>query len=169
MGAVHDGTFSRLHKTTRFCQKGRDWIDILAAVLERLGNRAWIYKEGANRSCWVAESRWQPGPDASPWPDAYIRGYFDAEGGIPRSNGARFYVQLVQKDLPDLTLLRKRMEALGLACGSIHNPSARVDPHYWRFYVLSQSHEDFCRTIRSWHPRKRLLLEERLASRVATP
>ncbi len=90
------------------------------------------------------------------------RGYFDADGGVPRDPEARFYVQLVQKDLPDLERVRMILESLGVRCGRIHNPSIRVDPDYWRFYVLSASHEDFIRRVGSWHPRKRQLLEARM-------
>ena len=128
-----------------------------------IGKRAWIYKEGTDRNCWVVETSWLK--EHLAWRDhasAYARGYFDAEGGIPRSSDARFYVQYVQKDLKDLAIVRECLEKEGIACGSLHNPSVRVDPSYWRFYVLARSHGDFCRQIGSWHPRKRSLLHERL-------
>ena len=85
---------------------------------------------------------------------AFIRGYFDAEGGIPRNTADRFYIQLVQKDLADLTRVRTILEGIDIHCGRIHNPSINVDPDYWRFYVLAESHEDFIRSVSSWHPRK---------------
>ncbi len=96
---------------------------------------------------------------------AYARGYFDAEGGIPRDPSSRFYVQFVQKDRADLDELRLRLETQGLSCGRLHNPSAAVDCDLWRFYVLARSHEEFMRRVSSWHPRKRRLLEARFASR----
>jgi hypothetical protein len=94
---------------------------------------------------------------------AYARGYFDAEGGIPRSPRSRFYVQFVQKDRTDLDELRLILERQGIACGRLHNPSSSVDPDLWRFYVLARSHEDFIERVGSWHPRKRCLLEARMA------
>lgn len=163
-GAAHDATFSRRHQTMRFCQAGREWVDVLSEILGRVGKRAWIYKEGATRACWVVESTWRPKAERRVnHPEAYCRGYFDAEGGIPRDSAARFYIQLVQKDLADLHALREMMIGLGLECGSLHNPSARVDPNYWRFYVLAESHAMFCRRVSSWQPRKRSLIEARLA------
>ena len=165
LGAAHDATFSRRHNTTRFCQSGREWVEVLASILERVGKRAWIYKEGAGRNCWVVETKWPT--EEFEWvdrPDAYARGYFDSEGGIPRNTSARFYVQYVQKDLNDLALVKTCLEQVGINCGSLHNPSARVDPNYWRFYVLAASLDRFCRIVRSWHPRKRRLLDQRIAT-----
>jgi hypothetical protein len=92
---------------------------------------------------------------------AYARGYFDAEGGVPRSTTSRFYIQLVQKDLDDLTTLRTILLDLGIACGALHNPSVSADPDLWRFYVRTSSHADFIERVGSWHPRKRSLLESR--------
>lgn len=80
---------------------------------------------------------------------AYARGYFDAEGGIPRDSKARFYVQLTQKNRDDLVDLRRRFERLGLNCGRLHVPSASVDPDYWRFYVATRSHDRFIQEVSS--------------------
>jgi hypothetical protein len=96
----------------------------------------------------------------------FARGYFDAEGGVPRKRQDRFYIQLVQKDRDDLERVWRYLDELDIRCGRIHNPSWRVDPGYWRFYVLSGSHEDFIRRVGSWHPRKRPLLEFRLETRM---
>ncbi len=93
---------------------------------------------------------------------AFVRGYFDAEGGMPRHAEDRFYIQFVQKDRADLARTQTFLESFGIRCGRIHNPSVRVAPEYWRFYVLSVSHVDFVRVVGSWHPRKRALLEARL-------
>jgi intein/homing endonuclease len=85
---------------------------------------------------------------------AYIRGYFDAEGGIPRKQGALPYIQLVQKNRIELEQVRSMLSALGITCGRMHNPSVEVDPDYWRFYVLAASRPLFARLVGSWHPRK---------------
>ena len=164
MGAAHDATYSHLHNTTRFCQSDERWIQILGILLGRLGHNRWHYREGADRGCWIAETGWTATPlnlDTAGEKRAYIRGYFDAEGGIPRSPADRFYIQFVQKDLVDLNNVRDLLLELGISCGVVHNPSHRVDPNYWRFYVLSPSREEFVRSVGSWHPRKRVALEER--------
>ena len=93
---------------------------------------------------------------------AYARGYFDAEGGVPRGAASRFYVQFVQKDLNDLSQVRDVLLELGVSCGRLHNPSVRVAPDYWRFYVAGASHEVFIDVVGSWHPRKRVRLEKEL-------
>jgi hypothetical protein len=167
MGVLRDGTFSPRHGTWRLSQKSRAWLLVVQLVLERLDAHGWIYREGKDRSVWVLETcfrpshnrpaRWQANDDDA----AFIRGYFDAEGGIPRPVSARFYPQLAQKNREDLVDLRERMQGLGLMCGRIHVPSATVDPNYWRFYVAAASHHCFYESVGSWHPRKRTLLEAR--------
>lgn len=170
LGAAHDATLSPLHRTTRFCQADHGWLRIVGWLLGRVGHNWWMYREGADRSCFVVESGWRPRDMAFETDGerlAYVRGYFDAEGGIPKRVGDRFYIQFVQKDLADLTRVRRLLIDLEISCGEIHNPSARVDPDYWRFYIRAASREQFVRRVRSWHPRKRLLLEERFGSLVS--
>src|SRR5438874_1754715 len=118
-----------------------------------------ISREVAESSSWIR--------DASAEDDghAYARGYFDAEGGIPRDPGARFYIQFVQKNRPDIEQLRNLLIEAGIRCGQLHNPSRLVDPDMWRFYVRSESHDDFVNRVSSWHPRKRYLFEVRRASK----
>ena len=60
----------------------------------------------------------------------YIRGYFDAEGGMPRSKDDFLYFQFCQKDKIDLEKVKAYLEDLELQCGSIHNPSRKVDENY---------------------------------------
>lgn len=165
LGAMHDGTRSALHGTLRIAQGDLNWLTVLRTVLERSGSRSWAYREGT-RNTFVVEAvdRLPPSVvlDDQEAIRAYARGYFDAEGGIPRSLQARFYVQFVQKNLWDLSELRAHLEDdLQIECGRIHNPSKRVDPGFWRFYVRSAYHGAFSRCVGSWHPRKRFLLETR--------
>jgi len=93
---------------------------------------------------------------------AYLRGFFDAEGGIPKNKKSRFYIQLVQNDKPKLEKLKIILDGLKIKTGIIHNPSKNVDPDYWRMYVLAESHKDFVKKINSWHPRKIKILKERI-------
>ncbi|MGH2727035.1 MAG: LAGLIDADG family homing endonuclease [Actinomycetota bacterium] len=93
---------------------------------------------------------------------AFARGYFDADGGMPQRLSARIYVPLTQKNRLDLDRLRALLEAEGISCGRIHNPSVRVDPGYWRFFIRARSHTAFLSHISSWHPLKRALMEDRL-------
>jgi hypothetical protein len=170
LGALHDATISRLHGTVRFGQSDTDWLDVLSVLLEKIGRRSWMYREGRNRRFWVLEtsSRWINEPFAFGSDEeqlAYARGYFDAEGGIPRDPRSRFYIQFVQKNHSDLAQLREMLIALGIKCGELHNPSRRVDPDMWRFYVLSGSHAAFVHRVGSWNLRKRRRLEAWTASR----
>jgi LAGLIDADG-like domain len=169
-GALKDGTRCARHNTHRISQKERRWLDLLSLALDVLGHRSWIYREGKNRKLWVLETS---APFLSLEYDArsltgsreglaYARGYFDSEGGMPRDSRARLYLQYTQKNRPSLESLLEILESWGLACGRIHNPSSSVDPGYWRFYVRSQSHERFMRIVGSWHPRKRLQINNRM-------
>ena len=164
-GASRDGCSSRSHRTFRITQKDRDWLEVLHRVIARQDRKGWIYREG-RRSVWTIETGLRPDPVPVPLDHpaqlaAFARGYFDAEGGIPQSADSRFYIQLVQKDRRDLGLLRMYLESLSISCGKLHNPSVRVDPDYWRFFIKAQSHQRFISMIGSWHPRKRSLLDER--------
>jgi hypothetical protein len=165
-GAAHDATISHRHRTVRFGQADRRWLSVLALLLGRLGYRSWTYREGRDRQFWVLESsaRWlQSGvpPVSDGEKRAYARGYFDAEGGLPRDPAARFYVQLVQRNYGDIANLRTILEEQGIACGKLHNPSRSADPRLWRFYVAARAHRVFAEKVSSWHPRKRGLLEAR--------
>jgi hypothetical protein len=164
-GASRDATFNRLHNTMRYAQRNRQWLEVLMAIHSRLGKRGWIYREGS-RDVWVLESvgsvrRARPGKTSDSSQVMWLRGYFDAEGSIPRDLGARFYIQLVQKDRNDLLLAQDLLESLGITCGTLHNPSVAVDPDYWRFYVRALSIDRFVGTVSSWHPDKRAVFELR--------
>lgn len=167
LGAIHDGTYSRIHRTVRISQRGPDWPLLLKVVFRRLGRKSWIYREG-NRGVWVVESctHLQPTARFEAAQDrlAYVRGYFDAEGGIPRASESRVYTQFVQKDNADLEEVRSHLHSLGVDCGLMHNPSRAVDPEYWRFYVRCRSWSLFAHRVGSWHPRKRTILDLRFPS-----
>jgi LAGLIDADG-like domain len=162
-GALRDGTRSARHNTHRIGQSDRRWLVLLRSALDVLGRRGWIYREGRSRRLWVLETT---APflsieyDAAPLVGSeqgthYVRGYFDAEGGMPRDPSGRLYLQFCQKDRRSLEVVSEILSGWGIRCGRIHNPSRAVDPDYWRFYVLTSSHERFMRLVGSWHPRKR--------------
>jgi hypothetical protein len=169
-GALHDGTASALHRTHRFGQSDPVWLALLHDMLEILGFRSWSYREGAARRYWVLET-------TAPFLDveydarslvgtreglAYVRGYFDAEGGMPRSGLARLYLQFTQKSRASLEALVTILESWEIECGRIHNPSVTIDPDYWRVYVRSGSHQRFMSLVGSWHPRKRRQIATRM-------
>jgi hypothetical protein len=169
-GALHDGTRSGLHHTHRFSQKGTEWLSRLATILTALGHRSWMYQEGKDRTVFVLETSasfldvdFDPEQLGSAAEQvAYVRGYFDAEGGLPQPGNARFYVQFTQKDAVELHKVKTILETLGIACGKMHNPSVRVDPEYWRFFVRTKSHLTFASRIGSWHPIKERILQRKM-------
>ena len=168
-GAVHDGTFNRKHKTTRISQANIDWLKFLKSCLAKLGFKSWIYKEGKSRKVYVLETtadifkpNLKPGVFSKNAKIAYARGYFDAEGGIPRAASHWFYIQLSQKNKPELEELKSILEELSIKCGGIHIPSAKVDPNYYRFFISRKSHKDFAKIIGSWHPRKNKIFRLRM-------
>src|SRR3989338_11004482 len=169
-GALGDGTFNVAHDTYRIGQNEIEWLRRLQQLLQVAGNRSWIYREGKTRRLHVLETtaKWLSrsfNPETLQTVAeriAYIRGYFDAEGGIPQQRDARFYVQFVQKNRGSLERVQRLLEPLEISCGKLHNPSARADPDYWRFFVRAQSYERFVQLVGSWHPRKAKLLSERM-------
>ena len=164
-GAAHDAYRSRRHRTVRFGQSDVRWLEALSVLVEKLERRAWIYREGRSRDFWILETSVDVLAEAQLSTAeerlAYARGYFDAEGGIPRNRRSRFYVQFVQKNRADLAQLRSILEVQGIRCGKLHNPSRRGDRDLWRFYVAAASHAQFSARVGSWHPRKRSLLVAR--------
>jgi hypothetical protein len=169
-GSLHDGTRSDRHNTYRISQKGTGWLVKLKSILTDLGHKSWLYREGKKRDVSVLETT-ADFLDIDFDPDqlktqeeriAYVRGYFDAEGGLPQKSQARFYVQFTQKDQEELSKVKSILEEAGIECGVVHNPSIRVDPDYWRFYVRAKSHEDFVQKVGSLHPRKQAILQNRM-------
>ena len=166
-GSLGDGTYNRMHKTFRISQNNRAWLLRLKSLINELGEKSWIYKEGKKRNVSVLETTAKClsrdfDPDSllsEPEKIAYVRGYFDAEGGVPRNPQNRFYIQFVQKDFKGLEKVRKILEQLGIECGKLHNPSVKVDPDYWRFFVRAKSYQRFIELIGSWHSRKSFFLK----------
>ncbi|OGK29358.1 hypothetical protein A3B02_00945 [Candidatus Roizmanbacteria bacterium RIFCSPLOWO2_01_FULL_42_14] len=164
LGALHDGVFRR--KTCRIVQKEYEYIKLLQDGIQSLGQKAWIYQEGSSRNLFVVEfSRsFLSGFEVSTQQEKtdYIRGYFDADGGISRNPDVRYYLYFAQKDLADLKQVRKYLMELSMKCGVIHNPSRSTDPNYWRFYVKAESYEHFAQVVGSWHPVKRQFLRMKI-------
>ena len=156
LGALHDGTVRKL--TYRIVQKDQEYIKFLVKEIKKLGFNAWMYKEGKTRNLYAAEFSRNLLKDfvieTNQDKIDYIRGYFDAEGGIPRGPKVRYYIYFAQKNLKEIEQIKKWLEELGIKCGSIHNPSKNADPNYWRFYISIKSYEKFAQIIGSWHPVK---------------
>ena len=168
-GALHDASRNKRTRI-RFVQKGTEWLDVLKNLLLKLRHKSWMYREGKGRDVYALETTAQfldfsldPIVLKEPVEQiAYIRGFFDAEGGIPRNLQSKFYIQLVQKDPIKIAKLKTMLLALKISSGLIHNPSVHVDPDYWRIFVSTKSHQQFVTTINSWHPRKYAILRERM-------
>jgi hypothetical protein len=169
-GALCDATQSALHRTHRFSQSCVEWLEVLRESLMLLGHRSWIYREGRSRNVWVLEttaSFLSTSYDAAalqfePQGLDYVRGYFDADGGMPSRTDARLYFQFCQKSWNSLRVVKAILEDQLIDFGRVHNPSRSVDPDYWRLYVKSRSHERFMRLVGSWHPRKRRQIQNRM-------
>ncbi|MBU2579197.1 hypothetical protein KKA09_03715 [Patescibacteria group bacterium] len=169
LGALHDGTFSS-NKRYRICQKNIEWLKFLKELLKNIGYNSWIYKEGKNRNVYILETlasfmnfKFNPFKIKTEKEKiAYVKGFFDAEGGIPKNPKDRFYIQLCQKDKGKIMKLKKILENLGIKTGKTHNPSVNKNPYYWRLYVSAESHKDFIRLIGSYHPDKMKLLDKRM-------
>lgn len=169
LGALHDGSLNK-KKRKRISQKEREWLVLLQTLLATIGYRSWIYREGKTRNVYVLETladfldfahnsfSFSQGEEGR----AYVRGFFDAEGGIPKKKEDVFYIQLVQNNRKKLESIKTVLLREGIYTGKIHNPSKRVKPNYWRVYVLARSRMRFAECIGSWHPRKAQTLLERV-------
>jgi hypothetical protein len=168
LGTLHDASLNK-GKRYRFTQKGEEWLLFLQSLFHEFGYKSWIYREGT-REVYTLETlalfldfKFDPILLTSADEQAsYIRGFFDAEGGIPHGIQAKFYIQLVQKDRSKVEKLKVMLANLGIETGKVHNPSVRVDPDYWRVFVSTKSHGDFAKIIGSWHPHKSRILRERM-------
>src|SRR3990167_954025 len=144
-GALHDGTERKL--TYRIVQKDLEYIEFLAKEIKNLGQKAWTYKEGKNRQLYVVEFSKtflkRESLKSIQNKIDYIRGYFDTDGGVSRNPKVRYYLYFAQKNLKDLRQVKDWLEQLGIKCGSIHNPSKKVDPNYWRVFISVKSYEKF--------------------------
>jgi intein-encoded DNA endonuclease-like protein len=168
-GALHDASLNKRSRY-RFTQKGSEWLLCLQKLFQDIGYRSWIYKEGKDRDVYALETlapflNFAFDPivlETDKERISYIRGFFDAEGGIPTKKDNKFYIQLVQKDKNKLEKIKNILSYVGIKTGIIHNPSKRVDPYYWRMFVSTSSHQKFAKIIGSWHPRKIEIFRERV-------
>jgi len=167
-GAIHDASLNK-GKRIRFVQKNKQWLKNLQLLLQKINCNSWIYKEGKDRNVYVLETLCK-GLEFGLDPIClktknekkfYAQGFFDAEGGIPRTNG-RFYIQLAQKNQDKIGKLKRLLEDLGIESGKIHNPSWRVDPNYWRIFILTRDHKKFAEIVNSSHPIKTRIFRERM-------
>lgn len=164
LGILHDAT---VRKTTyRIATKSKQFAEILKVGIKSLGRSAWIYKEGKHRDLWIVEftKSLLNGVTVISKRDkiSYIRGFFDAEGGIAKSKRVRFYLYFCQKDKKVLCKIKDYLTDFGIKSGKIHNPSKRVDPNYWRFYISANSYKKFSKLISSNHPDKYSILRMKI-------
>ena len=156
VGILHDATERRT--TFRVSQKSSEFVEMVANGIRSLGGNAWTYKEGSTRKVYIVEfsKSFLKGFEILSEKDKqdYIRGYFDTDGGVAKSTKVRFYIYFCQKDYEDLDQVRDYLEGMKISCGIIHNPSVKIDPNYWRFFVKAKSYVDFVQKIGSWHPEK---------------
>ena len=121
-GALHDGTFNKFNQRFRFCQKGTEWLEVLKRRLKYTGYHSWIYKEGKDRDVYVLETQAEfldttfdlLSLSTLEEKKAYIRGFFDAEGGIPKRPKSLFYIQLVQNSESKLLKIKSVLNELGI-------------------------------------------------------
>lgn len=164
LGILHDAS---VRKTTyRIATQSRSFAEAIQKGIIYLGKKAWIYKEGRDRNLWIVEFSKNLLKDFEVRTRSdklfYIRGFFDAEGGIAKSPKVRFYLYLCQKNKECLLQVKRYLTDLEIKSGKIHNPSRKIDPNYWRFYIRAESYRDFAKIISSNHPDKLSLLRMKI-------
>ena len=164
LGIIHDAS---VRKTTyRVATKNQTFAEILKQGIIDLGRTAWIYKEGKSRNLWIVEfsKSLLNGMKIISKEEKldFIRGFFDAEGGIAKSSKVRFYLYFCQKNKIILKEIKKHLGSFGIESGVIHNPSKRVDPNYWRFFIRAKSYKKFAKVVSSSHPEKLPILRMKI-------
>ncbi|MBI2414849.1 hypothetical protein HYV31_03375 [candidate division WWE3 bacterium] len=170
LGALHDA--SEREYTYRLAQKSEKYVEFISQIIHFIGFKAWYYKEGKTRNVHIVEFSKKILKDfvltSVSEHIAYVRGYFDSEGSVPRYFKARYYLYFAQKDLADITNLRDIILNLGLKCGVLHNPSYVKDPNYFRFYLIGDSKYHFTNLVGSWHVEKaKFLRKEDIVSTIS--
>jgi hypothetical protein len=164
LGMMHDATKRKL--TIRIAQKNEDFLRFLREEILKLGIKSWIYKEGKNRQVWILEfsKKHLNGVEITSKQDRidYLKGYFDAEGGIAHDPKVRFYLYYCQKNFDELVQIKNWLEGLNISCGKIHTPNGVKDPDFWRFYIAANSYSKFAKKIGSIHPEKWPLLRMKI-------
>jgi len=164
LGLLHDATERKT--TYRIATKSKDFSDLLVKGIKNLGMSAWNYKEGKDRNLWITEFSKTLLKNVEIVSKEnkidYIRGYFDAEGGVSKHSSVRFYIYFCQKNKDDLSKVKDYLEEVGISCGVMHNPSIKVDPNYWRFFVRAKSYLKFIEIIGSNHPEKITFLKMKI-------
>jgi DNA-binding transcriptional regulator WhiA len=129
---MHDGTVRKT--TVRIATNCEEFSDFLIKGIKLLYANAWKYREGRLRNVWIVEfsSTLINSTSIVSIEDKvnYIRGYFDAEGGIAKQRKVRYYLYFCQKNLQDLLQVQQYLKELNIACGTVHNPSKKKDPNY---------------------------------------
>jgi intein-encoded DNA endonuclease-like protein len=164
LGVLHDATKRKI--TYRISSKENSYVQFLANMIKSMNHNAWTYQEGKTRDMYIVEFSKKIMDNVQIRTKKhkidYIRGYFDAEGSVPKSKKSRFYIYFSQKDKKDLQQLKSYLTDLGIICGKTHNPSKKIDPNYWRFYISCKSYKKFVNTIGSCHPTKKKLLRMKI-------
>lgn len=164
IGALHDATVRK--NTFRLGQKSYQYVLKISEGIKNLGGKSWVYQEGSDREFYIVEfsknflANFQIESNQDKLD--YIRGYFDTDGGIAKNNNVRYYIYFAQKDLTDLQYVRNLLVTNNIKCGTIHNPSCKIDPNYWRFYISAKSYQDFAIKIGSWHPDKQKFIRMKI-------
>lgn len=192
-GAFRDGCLTVQYQI-KIKQKCRAWLsDIIVPMLNEefglaLTERAIYPQNDANERYYLAFKRkkvWlqlkelfeMPASKAGVWNTPtflktdnallqdYIRGFFDAEGGVPRTiAGSKLYVSFTQKNMEPLEFIRDKLESVfGIKCGGLRISDKKSN--VWQFRITKkESIARFADRISSWHPDKsarlRLMFKE---------
>ena len=86
----------------------------------------------------------------------YIRGFFDAEGGIPRRPlGSKLYISFTQRNYESLSFIKEKLESeWSIKSGKLR--ISDVKSHSWRFTITGKrAIKSFITEIGTFHPYKR--------------
>ncbi len=196
-GALRDGTVIIRHGydyEVRLAQKSYEWLEFIDGIFKRnFGKGGVIYdeKRGASRLYYVLrifdkklveelvelfniktpQTMWETPhliKNASiELVIHYVRGFFDAEGGLPRdpAHAKQYYISFDQANLEALTFIRDKLIQLGYRPTRITKTGG-----VWQFRLTRRRDiARFRNEIGSWHPEKKKRLDLLYVSLEETP
>lgn len=174
VGALKDGCLST-EWTVVYVQKCKEWLtSTIIPMINKifgidLSDNKLIWQDGAWRikfknKCIWNELKRLTGiiPQNKESQKFYLMGFWDAEGGCPRSptKNKAIYLDFTQKDKQSLEEIRKICnKTFGIRTGRVRLSDKKKN--IWRICIENQDGMiKFCELIGSLHPEKRLRLEK---------
>lgn len=178
LGALRDATIDvrkRKNYEIKISQKNKEWLELIQEIfkknfekdgkISKYKENTWILRINSKKitkeiikisEIIIPQDKWNTPSiikkSSVKIQKAYVRGFYDAEGGLPRNpQNKQKYISLSQKNKESLEFVRNFILKLGMNptnitfCGNV-----------WEFRITRKNDiVNFIEKIGSWHPEKR--------------